>query len=324
MKALLLVIAMAAVAHAGPVVDVTLADKDLEGAFAPLVVQYDEPIGLAVIANNPKLGLLKGDLVRAINGEAALVSPSRRLRSDSDLMYLDVVRGGKVVVVRLVITRSVVEEHVDRDRYKEHLDMLQRWGGDAFKQVTKNGNPSGVSVDLFFSPLLQGDIVRKIDGVAVTTPADALAALQGAADHAEIALEIERLGRTLSVKIILDTPVTVDLTKIKKINDTTYEISRDLVDSVLANPMGIAKGARVVPAVKDGKPAGFKLYAIRPSSIFAALGFENGDTIVKINGMDMTSADKALEVYTKLRDAKKLTVIIERQGKTVTLTYTIK
>src|SRR2546427_744949 len=55
-------------------------------------------------------------------------------------------------------------------------------------------------------------------------------------------------------------------TTIKKIDDTHYEIDKKLVDTVLANPMAVGKGARVVPAVKNGKPDGFKLYAIRPSS----------------------------------------------------------
>jgi general secretion pathway protein C len=111
---------------------------------------------------------------------------------------------------------------------------------------------------------------------------------------------------------------------IKKIDDNNYEISRDLVDKVLANPMAIAKGARVVPAVKNGKADGFKLYAIRPNSVYSKLGFSNGDTLHSINGFELTSADKALEVYTKLKEANSLQVDITRRGKPVSISYTIK
>jgi len=111
---------------------------------------------------------------------------------------------------------------------------------------------------------------------------------------------------------------------IKKIDDSNYEISRDLVDKVLANPMAIAKGARVVPAVKNGQADGFKLYAIRPNSVYSKLGFSNGDTLHSINNMELTSADKALEMYTKLKDSNSLTVEITRRGKPVTINYTIK
>lgn len=111
---------------------------------------------------------------------------------------------------------------------------------------------------------------------------------------------------------------------VKKIDDNHFEIDKALVDKVLANPMGVAKGARVVPAVKDGKPDGFKLYAIRPSSVYAKLGLQNGDTLQSINGFDLTSADKALEVYTKLREATSLQVTVTRRGKQEQLSYTIR
>lgn len=113
-------------------------------------------------------------------------------------------------------------------------------------------------------------------------------------------------------------------TAIKKIDETHYEIDKSLVDKVLANPMAVGKGARVVPAVKNGKPDGFKLYAIRPSSVYAQLGLTNGDTLQSINGFELTSADKALEAYTKLREATSLQLGVTRRGKDMTLNYSIR
>lgn len=111
---------------------------------------------------------------------------------------------------------------------------------------------------------------------------------------------------------------------VKKINDTTYEIDRALVDRVLANPMGIAKGARLVPAIKNGKSDGFKLYAIRPNSVYSKLGLQNGDTLQSINNFEMTSLNQALEIYSKLRDASSLEVDILRRGKPEKLKYSIR
>ena len=76
-----------------------------------------------------------------------------------------------------------------------------------------------------------------------------------------------------------------------------YTIRRGLLDRLLADPMAVAKSARIVPAFTAGMPAGFKLYAIRAGSLFAALGLQNGDTVVTINGFDLASPDKSLEVY---------------------------
>jgi general secretion pathway protein C len=111
---------------------------------------------------------------------------------------------------------------------------------------------------------------------------------------------------------------------IKKVDEGNFEIDRALVDKVLANPMAVAKGARIVPAVKNGKPSGFKLYAIRPTSVYSKLGLTNGDELDAVNGMELTSADKALEIYTKLKDATSLELDVTRRGKPVTLKYTIR
>jgi general secretion pathway protein C len=111
---------------------------------------------------------------------------------------------------------------------------------------------------------------------------------------------------------------------IKKLDDTTFEVDRALVDKLLANPLAASKGARVTPSIKNGKPNGIKLYAIRPSSIYSKLGLANGDTIHSINGFELDSLDKGLEVYQKVKDASSLQVSVTRRGKPVNLNYSIK
>jgi hypothetical protein len=110
---------------------------------------------------------------------------------------------------------------------------------------------------------------------------------------------------------------------IKKVDDTHYEIRTSVIEAVLLNPMAVAKRVRMVPSMVNGKPEGWKLYAIRPSSIFARLGFANGDTLVAVNKQRLDSADKALEVYTQIRDAKRLEADVIRRGKPLTLVFTI-
>ncbi|MCE9577660.1 MAG: hypothetical protein K8W52_31205 [Deltaproteobacteria bacterium] len=110
----------------------------------------------------------------------------------------------------------------------------------------------------------------------------------------------------------------------RQVDDSHWTVDRALLDQILANPMAIAKSARVIPAMKNGQPDGFKLYAIRPSSLFAHLGLQNGDTIHAINGFDLSSADKALEVYTKLRTATAFEVELTRRGRDLVQNYVIQ
>ena len=101
-------------------------------------------------------------------------------------------------------------------------------------------------------------------------------------------------------------------------------VDRSLVEKLLQNTTMLATSARFVPSIKDGKPNGFRLYAIRPNSIFAKIGLQNGDTIKGINGNDMTTPDAALALYSKLRNASHLSVQVERRGAMETMDYTIK
>jgi general secretion pathway protein C len=120
-------------------------------------------------------------------------------------------------------------------------------------------------------------------------------------------------------------PFAAELEKgIKKIGEHNYEVQRATVDSLLGNMGALAKGARIVPETRDGRPAGFRLFSIRPEGPFAKIGLQNGDVISAINGLEMTSPDKALEVYTKLRTANHLSVAVERGGQKITKDYNIR
>mgnify|MGYP001382018024 CR=1 FL=1 len=68
---------------------------------------------------------------------------------------------------------------------------------------------------------------------------------------------------------------------------------------------------------------GFKLFSIKPGSIYSKLGMKNGDVIQKINGYEMNSPDKALEIYQKLRDASSVNIDLLRRGQSVQMGYNI-
>ena len=112
--------------------------------------------------------------------------------------------------------------------------------------------------------------------------------------------------------------------QITKVDDFHYVVPRTVVDQILANPMAMARGARIVPAMSMGKTEGFKLYAIRPTSVYAKLGFSNGDLVREINGFTLDGPDKMLEIYTKLRDATSLEIALTRRGRDASLRIEIR
>ncbi len=110
---------------------------------------------------------------------------------------------------------------------------------------------------------------------------------------------------------------------ITRLGPGRYRIKRKGLNLVLGNTTLLARSARLVPSVRNGRPNGFKLYAIRPGSVYALLGLRNGDTIISVNGQAITTPAKALMVYARLRNANKLTVQFIRRGRPMVHRYSI-
>lgn len=111
---------------------------------------------------------------------------------------------------------------------------------------------------------------------------------------------------------------------IQKRSATEFDIDRATLDKILENQADLMRQARVVPEQENGRTVGIRMMGIRPESLLGTLGMENGDRLQTINGFDMSSPEKALEAYARLRTADKLTVQINRRGQNMNLDYTIK
>ena len=90
--------------------------------------------------------------------------------------------------------------------------------------------------------------------------------------------------------------------------------TRAKLEELLGHMSELSRAARIVPAMKDGRASGFKLYGMRPGSFFDKLGFQKGDVVVTINDLTMDSPEKALAIFTGLRAVKQIRLGIERAG----------
>jgi general secretion pathway protein C len=111
---------------------------------------------------------------------------------------------------------------------------------------------------------------------------------------------------------------------IVRVSATEFNVDRGVVDKILENQAELMKTARIVPEQENGKVVGIRLFGVRPDTLLGVLGMENGDRLETINGFDMTSPEKALEAYARLRTADHLTVKVNRRGSPTNLDYNIK
>jgi membrane-associated protease RseP (regulator of RpoE activity) len=83
-------------------------------------------------------------------------------------------------------------------------------------------------------------------------------------------------------------------------------------------------GTRIIPAFRDRQAIGFKIFGVRPNSIYAEVGLESGDIVQSINEIDVTSPDKALRAYALLRNARIFAVRIIRREEPRMLRYYVE
>jgi general secretion pathway protein C len=83
--------------------------------------------------------------------------------------------------------------------------------------------------------------------------------------------------------------------------------------------------ARMVPNfTPDRQVDGFRIFQIRPGSIFQKLGLRNGDVIQRVNGIKLDDPTKGLELFTALKNLSNFTIDLKRNNVNMTMTYTVK
>jgi general secretion pathway protein C len=95
------------------------------------------------------------------------------------------------------------------------------------------------------------------------------------------------------------------------------------IDEALSNLDRLYTEIRIVPNFKDGKPAGMKVLAIKPGSLFSKLGLQRGDILEKINGQ-VLDIKSGMQLFGQLKNQKKLKVEVVRRGESQTMEYEIR
>lgn len=109
------------------------------------------------------------------------------------------------------------------------------------------------------------------------------------------------------------------------LNDNTREIKRGDIDRLTSNLPELLQQARAVPRMGPGGAIEcFSLADISGGSIYERLGLKKGDCIKSVNGEQINSPAKAMELYNALRsNANTINLGIERGGRDDNFQYNI-
>ncbi|MCP3168538.1 type II secretion system protein GspC [Myxococcus qinghaiensis] len=111
---------------------------------------------------------------------------------------------------------------------------------------------------------------------------------------------------------------------IRRVGEHAYEVPDTYLDLDQWTQGSALTQARIVPAFREGTPQGFKLFSIRPGSVYEKLGLQNGDILQRINGVALDSTEKALEQYMLLKKSRHLEVDIDRGGLALRKVYDLR
>ena len=111
---------------------------------------------------------------------------------------------------------------------------------------------------------------------------------------------------------------------ISQIDATSWNISREKADAIKGNIGEIVRQARIEPIVSRGQTTGFIVKYIQPGTLLTQMGLRRGDVIKQVNGIDLNSPEKGLQVFQQLREARTMNLNIERSNTPMTFKYEIK
>jgi general secretion pathway protein C len=112
--------------------------------------------------------------------------------------------------------------------------------------------------------------------------------------------------------------------RVNKISENTYSMDEASLGQLTGNFNQFMTQVRLVPYFEGNKNSGYRFQAIRPGTAFEKMGFAGGDVIQAINNIELTSPERMFTIFQNLKDEKRVTVNVLRQGQKTALTYEIR
>lgn len=112
---------------------------------------------------------------------------------------------------------------------------------------------------------------------------------------------------------------------VKSTGTGQFTISHNVIQQYTNNLAALLQQARSAPHrnPETGEIDGFTILDFQPGSIYEKLGLQRMDVLKNVNGQPVDSPAKAMELYNALKNSDKVSISIDRGGKSETLDYSI-
>jgi S1-C subfamily serine protease len=228
---------------------------------------------------------------------------------------LEIVRDGRTVLLRVTIHGEVTREVVVDDAA---LHSAARRA--IATPIKRDGHATGVRMldDELALGLSVGDLVRSLGGKQVTSDGELRAALD-VLPVGKTTVRVERDGVDIEIELERKDPVA--LTAIHRTSATAFELPRDVFRALRDDVETWQATAAFTTTAR-----GVAVAKIAKDSPLAALGIQDGDLLIDLDGVAFAGADlsSALLEFHIGHDRTTLPLHLERRGKAMTISYQIR
>lgn len=110
---------------------------------------------------------------------------------------------------------------------------------------------------------------------------------------------------------------------VRAVGPNKFVIPKDVAEQARGNINELLKQARMEPNIVEGRTEGFVVRMVQPKSILAVLGIQRGDILRQINGVELDSPEKALQIFQQLREARNISISLQRGGNNLSYEYEV-
>jgi general secretion pathway protein C len=112
--------------------------------------------------------------------------------------------------------------------------------------------------------------------------------------------------------------------RIRRTGENAFVVDRRELTGAVDNASALLTQLRAVAEVRDGRPAGFRLFQISAGSLFARLGLQDGDVVRRVNGTAIAEPTALLGFLARLDSEPRVALDIVRGDSPRTLVYDLR
>ncbi len=111
---------------------------------------------------------------------------------------------------------------------------------------------------------------------------------------------------------------------VRRVGDMEWEMDRHYAIESVEQPSPETAGAMLMPVYENRQPIGLRLRGVRAGSLYRAMGLYSGDVLLAVNGREIDSPNRMLELYQAMRGHERFELELARRGQRRTHVYVLR